>query len=296
IRLTRMDQFAALEEYIKNTNNNIVDIIEFGDIIYPSDLAKESYEQIVKRVKVFCESYNIKLYLTTPRILIERDFERVADTVKYLCFKNPRPEGVVINNLGLWKTVSNNKKIKEINIELGYGLNILNSKTVEFFESTCPVSGLNIDSDLSIENIEQIISNTNIPTRSFMILGTSKLHTSGLCPLNNDIAIVSRLSCKAPCQRTSYAIVDPFTNNMLPMVLDGFCRFHLVNSYIEDHLNNIDKYIEAGITDFTIDYSALPGEMIKPLLDRYCSAFNDAENYAPIEQDIIKYEPKVYSK
>ena len=296
VRLTRMEHFKAIEEYINTCGNNFIDIIEFGDIIYPSDLAKESYEQIIKKVKEFCLKHEIKLYLTTPRILIERDFERVTDTVKWLCFKNPRPEGIVINNLGLWKTVSMSKKLRELNIELGYGLNILNSKTIELFESTCPVSGIDLESDQGIDNIEQIINNIDIPTKSLMILGTSKLHTSGLCPLNSDIAVVSRLSCKAPCQKASYAIVDPFTNEMLPMVLDGFCRFHLVNSYIEDRLKNINKYISIGITDFIIDFSALPAEMINPLLDRYCLAFDDSSDYEPIESKIIRYEPKIYSQ
>lgn len=296
VRLTRMEHFKAIEEYLSFCGNNFIDIIEFGDIIYPSDLAKESYEQIIKKVKEFCLKHEIKLYLTTPRILIERDFERVTDTVKWLCFKNPRPEGIVINNLGLWKTVSMSKKLRELNIELGYGLNILNSKTIELFESTCPVSGVDLESDQGIDNIEQIIKNIDIPTKSLMILGTSKLHTSGLCPLNSDIAVVSRLSCKAPCQKASYAIVDPFTNEMLPMVLDGFCRFHLVNSYIEDRLKNINKYISIGITDFVVDFSALPAEMISPLLDRYCLAFDECCDYDPIESKIVRYEPKVFSQ
>lgn len=296
VRLTRMEHFKSIEDYINTYGNNFIDIIEFGDIIYPSDLAKESYEMIIKKVKEFCVKHDIKLYLTTPRILIERDFERVTDTVKWLCFKNPRPEGIVINNLGLWKTVSTSRKLRELNIELGYGLNILNSKTIELFESTCPVNGIDIESDLGIDNIEQIIKNIDIQTKSLMILGTSKLHTSGLCPLNSDIAIVSRLSCKAPCQKASYAIVDPFTNDMLPMVLDGFCRFHLVNSYIEDRLKNINKYINIGITDFIIDFSALPAEMIEPLLNRYCAAFDNTKEYTPIEPNIVRYEPKVFSQ
>ena len=294
LRLTKIEHLSVIEKYINTTGSNFIDIIEYGDIISPSDLAKHSYTNIISKVKQFCKQYNMNLYLTTPKTLIERDIERVADTMKYLCYREPQPQGLVLNNFGLWRTVSNSRKLKDLNIELGYGLNIFNSKAVRLFESTCPVRGFNVPNYLEYNDIKGMLDNIKIPDRSFIVLGSSKLDTSGLCPLNNDLAIVSRLQCRAPCQKASYAIVDPFTNDMLPMVLDGFCRFHLAQSYIEDHLQNIDQLIDIGITDFTLDFSALPAEMIPPLLDRYCIALLSPEIYQPVQPEVIKYRPKIF--
>ncbi|MEW5819381.1 MAG: hypothetical protein AB1782_04260, partial [Cyanobacteriota bacterium] len=180
----------------------------------------------------------------------------------------------------------------ELKIELGYGFNLLNSKAVKLFESTCNVNGINIPNYLSPEYLQKVIKKLEIPVKSIVILGPEKLDSSGLCPLNSDIAIISRLQCKAPCQKASYAVVDPFTTEMMPMVLDGFCRFHLVNSYIDDKLKEIDNYITGGITDFIIDFSALPATMIHPLLDRYCYAITSPKKYPVIQAEIISFSPE----
>lgn len=290
LRLSKLNHLSALEDYITNTGTNLVDIIEYGDIINPLDLSQHNYTSIINKVKQFCAKYNMKFYLTTPKTLIERDFERVVDTIKYLCFKDPQPEGIVVNNLGLWRVINNSRKLKEIKLELGYGLEIINADSVKLFDDMSYVSGINIPNYLSLDQIRSMLKNLRIKDKSVVILGPSKLDTSGLCPLNSDIAVISRLQCKAPCQKANYAVVDPYTNEMLPMVLDGFCRLHLFHSYIEDHLQSYDKFIEAGITDFIVDFTALPPEMINPLLDRYVLALSEPDQYNPIIPQVVEYE------
>lgn len=282
LRLTRLEQIRALEPFIKAQSQNIVDIIEFGDIISPKELSKQRYEDIVIDVRAFCTKYNIDLFLTTPSILIERDIDNVAATVKSLCSKQTKPAGLVINNPGLWKYISKSKVFDNLFIELGDGLEIYNSRSIQFFQRSHRVNGVNIPNNLDFRFIEKLVNNANIDMRSLVIAGISKLKTSGLCPLNNDLAIVSRLECMAPCQKTSYAITDPFTGKVYPMILDGFCRFHLVKSYLDDHLQFINRYIESGITDFILDCRGLPSEMLLPLIERYCSAISSPENYIPI--------------
>lgn len=282
VRLTRLEQVFALEEFITTSGKNIVDIIEFGDIISPKELSKQSYATIVGTVKRFCHKYNIDFFLTTPSILIERDIDNVATTMKTLCYKEPRPAGLVINNPGLWKYVCNTRKLRDLIIELGDGLEIYNSRSIQFFQQAHPLNGVNIPNDLDLEYIEKLIDNTDLEIRSLVIAGISKVKTSGLCPMNNDLAIISRLQCQAPCQRSSYAISDPFSNQLYPMILDGFCRFHLIKNTLDDYLPHIDKYIQAGITDFILDCRGIPSSLVVPMIHRYCQAISNPGAYKPI--------------
>lgn len=295
VKLTRFDHLQAIEDFLRDYPDHKIDIIEYGEIIDPSDLAQYNYNDIINKVKSTCRKLNIGLYITTPKILIERDFETVLETIKFLCFKDPRPQGLVVNNIGLWKKIAKNSKFNDIKLELGPALDIYNSKVANIYHKLANVDGVNLPNTLTVEEVKSTTENLNVKEKSFNVLGSLQLITSGLCPLNNDIAVVSRLQCKAPCQKSSYAVVDPANYEMFPMALDGFCRLHLVYSYVYDRLSDLNILHEAGLNNFIIDFTALPAEMIPSLLERYFSAISNPEDYKPIERTVVSYQPKVYT-
>ena len=96
--------------------------------------------------------------------------------------------------------------------------------------------------DSAIKTIKKI-KNT-IPCIKYTIAGNKKIPSMGLCPLNNDSAVTSRLSCKAPCHTGGFALKDPSLNKILPFTCDGFCRMHMFEdtvmqdfSYVSSHGN-----------------------------------------------------------
>jgi len=82
LRLSELAQIKELEKYIKKNGCNPVYSIEYGEILSTSDLALSSFHELVMKVKKFGTQYGIKFQLSTPRILIERDFDRVYEYVK----------------------------------------------------------------------------------------------------------------------------------------------------------------------------------------------------------------------
>ena len=54
---------------------------------------------------------------------------------------------------------------------------------------------------------------------NIQIGGNIRVSSMGLCPLNNDSAIISRLSCKAPCHNGCYALKDPSLNKIFPVCM-----------------------------------------------------------------------------
>jgi len=94
----------------------------------------------------------------------------------------------------------------------------------------------------------------------------------GLCPLNNDSAVISRLSCKAPCHKGHYALTDPSLKKTYPFVVDGFCRMHMFKDEILELYSYIDIFKEIGINEFVIDFSSLDAKFVPILLKNLLNA------------------------
>ena len=91
----------------------------------------------------------------------------------------------------------------------------------------------------------------------------------GLCPLNNDSAVVSRLSCKAPCHRGGYGLHDPSLDKIYPFTCDGFCRMHMFEDKILEEFDKVEELYRAGVNEFVFDFSALNAKFVPILLDKF---------------------------
>ena len=111
----------------------------------------------------------------------------------------------------------------------------------------------------------------DIPNRKYTIAGNIRVPSLGLCPLNSDSAIISRLSCKAPCHRGGYALYDPSLEKVLPFTCDGFCRMHMFEDTILERFSDMEELSKAGINEFVFDLSALNAKFVPMLLDKFFS-------------------------
>lgn len=276
LRLTSLDQVSELKKYLKKMKNNPINSIEYGEILNTADLAKYSFNIIIDTVKKTCEDYGIKFKLGTPRILTERDFDRVYEYTKASMLMSPYPKSIVINNLGYWWSVVHDKSIN-IPIEIGSGLNIQNSLSVKLLSHYSSIQTVDFSNFYGIENIKQCIESleNTILYRQITIAGSSRVPSSGLCPLNKDSAILSRLSCTAPCHNGIYAVQDKMIKKSFHIAVDGFCRMHMFKDKILDLYKYISLFREIGINEFMIDFSSLPSKFVPVLLNKYLSAINN---------------------
>lgn len=268
LRLSSLAQLENIKKFIVKIGFNPIYSIEYGEILSTSDLAKSSFNQIITKVKKFCFNYGIKMQLSTPRILIERDFDRVYEYVKNLCLTEPIPSSVIINNIGYLWTFINDDELHRIPVEIGQGINLLNSMSIKCLNNLHPIETIDFSTFNDINNIKNCIKKVKniIPNKKLTIAGNVRVPTLGLCPLNNDSAIVSRLSCKAPCHNGNYALKDPSLKKVLPFVVDGFCRMHMFQDYILHLYEYIQELEKIGINEFVIDLSDLPAKYVSILL------------------------------
>lgn len=293
LRLTSFEQLTVLNRYIKALKFNPIYSIEYGEILSTADLAKSSFNKILEKTKKFCHSNNINLQISTPKILIERDFDRVYEYVKEVFAKEPIPASMVVNNIGLWWSLVNDTDYENTPIELGQGLNLSTSTSILALANRYRVSSIDLSNIKDINEIKIIAEKIKpkIPNLKLTVGGCVRVPSSGLCPLNNDSAILSRLSCTAPCHRGNYAIFDPSTKNRLPVAVDGFCRMHLYKEHVLDLFKYIRILQGLGINEFIIDFSSLSAKLIPVLLNRFLNSLSD-ENYTT-DKEFIEDEYKI---
>lgn len=274
LRLSKLDQLKAVKNFIKKIGFNPIDTIEYGEIVSTSDLAISSFETVIKKVKKFCKTNNIKFQLSTPRILIERDFDRVYEYCKSLVLSEPCASSLIINNIGYFWSVINDRDLSRIPIEIGQGVNLLNSLSIKCLNNLHPIDTIDFTPQTDLNSALATLKKIKniIPNKKMTICGNIRVPSMGLCPLNNDSAVVSRLSCKAPCHRGGFALKDPSLNKIFPFTCDGFCRMHMFEDKILENYELIDELVHAGINEFVFDFSALNAKFIPILLTNYLNS------------------------
>lgn len=268
LRLSSLEQIKQVKKFIQKIGFNPIDSIEYGEILSTADLAKKSFNEVIEEVKKFCFSNNIKFQLSTPRILIERDFDRVSEHVKNLCLAAPAPDSLIINNIGYFWAVINDSELSKIPIEIGQGINLLNSMSINCLNNLHPIKTIDFT---GFSNMEETIKKIkdSVQNKKYTIAGNIRVPSLGLCPLNNDSAIISRLSCKAPCHKGEYALKDPSLKKVFPFTVDGFCRMHMFEDKILERFDEVDKLVKIGINEFVFDFSALPAKFVPILLTNF---------------------------
>lgn len=268
LRLSSLDQLKEVKKFIQKLGFNPIYSIEYGEILSTVDLATSSFNDVIQKVKKFCVAQNIQLQLSTPRILIERDFDRVYEYVKNLCLEEPSPSSLIINNIGYFWAVINDPELSKIPIEIGPGINLLNSMSINCLNNLHPLDAVDFT---TFSNIEETLKRTRnvIQNKKYTIAGNVRVPSLGLCPLNNDSAIISRLSCKAPCHKGEYALKDPSLKKIYPFTVDGFCRMHMFEDKILERFDEIDKLVKIGINELVFDFSALNAKFVPILLTNF---------------------------
>lgn len=268
LRLSSLEQLKEIKKFNTKIGFNCVKSIEYGEILSTADLAKSSFTNITNKVKMFCKTNGIEFQISTPRILIERDFDRVYEYVKNICLEEPHPSTIIVNNIGYFWALINDSDLHRIPIEIGQGINLLNSMSINCLNDLHPIETIDFSTFNDFNNIKNCVKKVKnvIHNKKITIAGNIRVPSLGLCPLNNDSAIISRLSCKAPCHKGSYALKDPSLKKVYPFIVDGFCRMHMFKDEILQMFDYIPMFQNIGINEFVVDLSSLNAKFIPILL------------------------------
>ncbi len=268
LRLSSLTQIQELENFIVQNGCNPFYSLEFGEVVSTVDLYQKNISEILKEVFDFCRKFNMKFCYSTPKTLIERDFQRVYDDAKNFCLKYP-PNSIIINNFDYLKTLLQDEEMKNFKIEAGYGLLLdedFQKEKQSYMKNLSVIDLSPIKSMPAIEKYIQETADIGIE-KKYTVSGCIRVRSVGICPLNDELPTVSRISCKAPCHKNSYAV--EIGERLYPFVVDGFCGAHLFESEIEILDKNYKKLKDIGISDFVIDMTALKADFLQPLVKNF---------------------------
>ena len=275
LRLSSLAQIKYLKNFEQKIGFKLVDSIEFGEILSTVDLAKKDFYSVISIVQKFCEARDIKFQLSTPRILIERDFDRVYEYEKNFCLQKA-PDSLIVNNIGYFWNVINDDDLNNIPIEIGQGINLLNSMSIKCLNALHNIETVDFTDFKNVEESLKKVKNI-INNRKYTIAGNKRVPSSGLCPLNSDSAVSSRLSCKAPCHKGQFALKDPSLKKNFPFTVDGFCRMHMFEDCIYENYSEIKHLNECGINEFVFDFSSLNEKFVPILLTNFLNFYQNSK-------------------
>ena len=188
-----------------------------------------------------------------------------------MLLESPEPDSLIINNIGFFWAIINDSEINHIPIEIGQGINLLNSMSIKCLNNLSQIDTIDFTSFTDLESAIQTVKKVKniIPNRKYTIAGNIRVPSLGLCPLNNDSAIISRLSCKAPCHRGEFALKDPSLKKIFPFTCDGFCRMHMFEDTVLQDFSKTDILVKAGFNELVFDFSALNAKYVPILLNKF---------------------------
>ena len=235
-------------EMLINKNTDIIET-EYGEISQTADLQKYDICQIAKIIKDFSQNKGIKFLYSTPKILSERDFERVYEDIKNI-FSKTKPDALVINNKKFLKKASDDNFWTDKNIEIGKNISLRVAEQV--INNGLKISGIEFSENF--ENIQNFLKNFDIKNRKFTIFEKKEIYVADFCPLNTAGFGKSGLYCKAPCSKNNYAFKNPETEEIIPFMTDGFCNTHFYNNN-NYNIYNYNELMQKGINRFIVDLS-----------------------------------------
>ena len=188
-----------------------------------------------------------------------------------MLLESPEPDSLIINNIGFFWAIINDSEINHIPIEIGQGINLLNSMSIKCLNNLSQIDTIDFTSFTDLESAVQTVKKIKniIPNRKYTIAGNIRVPSLGLCPLNNDSAIISRLSCKAPCHKGGFALKDPSLKKIFPFTCDGFCRMHMFEDTVLQDFTCVDTLVKAGFNELVFDFSALSAKYVPILLNKF---------------------------
>ncbi len=153
--------------------------------------------------------------------------------------ENFNDENLLVTELGAaFKYSKNNNFVSD------YFLNVVNSKTVRYLESL-NVKDVTLSPEVNKENIK-LLGKENV---TLLVYGRVELMVSKYCPINM-LANGNDRRCNL-CDVNKYYLKDK-DDKIYPLINEKHLT-HILNSTNLDLLDNLEDYLDYGITSFRID-------------------------------------------
>lgn len=206
-----------------------------------------NYQNGLERSIEQLKEYGKEIYLSTDKILYEKDFKELEKSIKSI---EQDLDGVSVSNIGSFKYIKDRFDLK---IHGDMGLNIFNSYSLNFLNKK-GIESLTLSPELTLSQIKGIKEKSKVSTEA-IVYGRLAVMTTKHCPMSSVKGCKNDNECKNCNFANGYKIKDRM-NIEFPMERRGSVST-IYNSFPIMVLDSLDSIYSSGVDmarlDFTIE-------------------------------------------
>ena len=235
-----------------------VDGILFGGESYHHEmLTVQHYQRAVELAR----DAGKRIYFNTPRIVRgaeQKQLEKLFEAAVGL-----RPDGIYVHNIGTLRLA---KESMDIPVYTDYSLISYNEMTLEFLAEQ-GIAGATLSPELTWQQVTELAAESPISLEC-IVHGRLELMVSSYCVTGSFLGNVGEGACSRPCGRGSYSLRDRKQVDF-PLVMDQFCRMHVLNSKVLSMLPYGADFGRAGIRRIRIEGRAMEADELSRVIRAY---------------------------
>lgn len=233
--------------------------------------AKNFDNDELKEAVDYAHSIGKKCFITVNIIAHNKDFQGLADYIKYL--NSIGVDAVIVADIGVMQVIK--QVAPNLPIHVSTQANITNKYTAKAF-ADMGAKRLILARELSIEEIKEIrdFVPKDVEIECF-VHGAMCISYSGRCLLSNYFCgrDANHGECVQAC-RWEYAISRKDKTNDKFEILEDERGTYILNSKDMNMIEHLDKLVEAGITSFKIEGRMKSAYYVATVVNAYRRAFN----------------------
>ncbi|HVL87257.1 MAG TPA: U32 family peptidase [Candidatus Thermoplasmatota archaeon] len=210
-----------------------------------------------------------RLWLHLPYITREADMAYAERTLPALAARGPA--GVVAGNLGALALASR----LGLPARADYFVNAFNSYTIRVL-SEFGAEGVTLSPELTLGQMAEVARTAALPVEA-VVHGQLHLMISEHCIIGAAEGCYGPQGKHVPCRRETYAIRDQ-AGYVFPLLTDGKCRMHMMNSRELAMVDRVPELLAAGIERLRIDAQMLHPGNVEAVVRAYKDALAGCAN------------------
>ena len=166
-----------------------------------------------------------KAIIALPRITKEREQKAIENYIQ--TGHRLQPDGFLVSHLGSLEMV---RAVSDLPVYANHSLHFFNTHTLKIFAHQ-NLAGFTLSPELKKGEIFALIDQADFSRveMELLVFGALELMVSQFCPVGAWAGQKPPASCPRPCQQGRYFLRDRKDIDF-PVVVDEYCRFHLLNS------------------------------------------------------------------
>ncbi|MCL2766662.1 MAG: U32 family peptidase, partial [Peptococcaceae bacterium] len=247
--------------------------------------------EIIKAAGNTCRTAGVKLLLSAPRIIKDRE---LTDYNYFLESLRGFIDGVLVTGLGQLNIL---RETTDILIHGDYSLNVFNRESALFLMEA-GIDRVTLSPELTMEQLSSLAASVPVATE-VLVHGAIPLMVSEHCPLSSILG--ESKNCNQPCRVGSYGLRDR-KNIVFPLEMDQYCRMHLFNSKDLCVINDVGKIAFSGVTSIRIEARRANHGYVGAAVKAYRAAIEnlpiglEETDLVRINERLAKHSPAGFTK